>query len=381
MAASNGNERLSNLAAATNAARLLSRGFGREANEPLEIDADLARDIIAIGQANKILKPLLKSFERAGVPIPDDTQTSIAAYPRKAMKKNAAALATLREVAKKLADADIEHAAFKGPVRQIALGQDVFERPVADVDILVRRRDFVRATDVLKDMGYWIPLFCDSPWWRHYLGEHPLLPNSRNRLGIDLHHRTQHPSCPRPRDQEALLDDLEWTDIGGERVPIFGPISIFLNTVMSIVKGLANREPTGGHVLDLARQLNAADDQRLAEFKEAARDQKLEKSYAVARRSVLVMTGVAPEPVPSWFVPDDALLAMLLTPDDPDIRWPRHTKLLWKLVDGKSRVGRALKFTREFTWWTAAEFTRRTHDVSQKPARAEQPDVAAATAA
>ena len=167
--------------------------------------------------------------------------------------------------------------------------------------------------------------------------------------------------------------------IGGEKIPIFGPISIFLNTVMSIVKGLANREPTGGHVLDLARQLNTADDNRLAEFRRAAQDQKLEKSYAVARRAVLVMTGVAAEPVPSWFVPDDALLAMLLTPEDPTIRWPKHTRLLWKLVDGTNRFGRALKFTREFAWWTAAEFSRRTHDVSQLPARAEQ-KVAAATA-
>ena len=167
--------------------------------------------------------------------------------------------------------------------------------------------------------------------------------------------------------------------IGGERIPIFGPISIFLNTVMSIVKGLANREPTGGHVLDLARQLNAANDKRLAEFKRAAHNQQLEKSYAVAKRAVLVMTGVAPEPVPSWFVPDDALLAMLLTPEDPNIRWPKHTRLLWKLVDGDNRVGRAVKFTREFAWWTAAEFSRRTHDVSQLPARA-QPELAAATA-
>jgi Uncharacterised nucleotidyltransferase len=379
MAASFQSERMSSPAAATAIAYLLSCEFDAAGHQPQEITPELAREIIQIGRANKILKPLLKRLDKLGVPIPDDAAPEIAAYSRKAMKNNAAALATLREVAKTLSDAGIIHAAFKGPVRQIALGQDVFERPVADVDVLVRRRDFGRATDVLKNSGYWIPLFCDSPWWRYYLGEHPLIPNARNRLGVDLHHRTQHPSCPRPHDQEALLDDLEWTEIGGAMVPIFGPVSIFLNTVMSIVKGLANREATGGHVLDLARQLTAADEQRLAEFKRAARDQKLSKSYTVAKRAVFVMTGVAPEPVPSWFVPDDALLAMLLTPEDPAIRWPRHTKLLWKLVDGDNRLGRAVKFTREFAWWTAAEFTRRTHDVSQMPARAE-PEIAAAAA-
>ena len=114
-----------------------------------------------------------------------------------------------------------------------------------------------------------------------------------------------------------MLDDLIWTKIGDEDVPIFGPTSIFLNTVMSIVKGLANREPTGSHVLDLARQLHAADDVRLAEFERAVRDQQLEKSFTVAKRAVLVMTGVAPRPTPTWFVPDDSLLEMLLVPGDP----------------------------------------------------------------
>ena len=161
-------------------------------------------------------------------------------------------------------------------------------------------------------------------------------------------------------------------------VRIFGPSSIFLNTVMSIVKGLANREPTGSHVLDLARQLQVADQQRLAQFERAARDQQLERSYDVARRAVLVMTGVAPVPAAPWFVPDEALLSMLLLPEAPSIRWPRHSQLLWKLVDGKTRLGRAVRFTRELAWWTAAEFTRRTHDVSQLPTRQEEDAAAAA---
>jgi hypothetical protein len=174
-----------------------------------------------------------------------------------------------------------------------------------------------------------------------------------------------------------MLDDLTWTEVGAQKVPIFGPISIFLNTVMSIVKGLANREPTGGHVLDLARQLNIADEKQLSQFERAAHEQRLDKSYAVARRSVFVMTGVAPVPSPPWFIPDDALLEMLLTPEAPSIQWPKHSRLLWKLVDGRTRIGRALKFAREFGWWTAAEISRRTHDVSHLPARVGPPAPAA----
>lgn len=380
MSGSSNSERMRSLAAAQTVARLISHDFAAAEEVPPNIDLERIGEVIDIARANKVLKPVLKKLELLGIAIPDESKPEIAIYSRKAMRNNAAALATLAEVSKALSDAGLAHAAFKGPARQIALGQDVFERPAADVDILVRRNDFLRATDLLKEMGYWIPLFCDSPWWRHFLGEHPLIPNKRNRLGVDLHHRTQHPSCPRPRDQEAILADLGWTDIGGVKVPVFGPVSIFLNTVMSIVKGLANREPTGGHVLDLARQLHAADEERLAEYDRAARDQRLEKSYTVARRAVLIMTGVAPVPARSWFIPDDELLAMLLSPEDPGIRWPKHSLLLWKLVDGKNRLGRALKYSREFAWWTAAELTRRTHDVSQLPARAEPPAAPAAVA-
>ena len=155
-------ERTSSPAAAI-VARLLNGYFGCAAGDAIEIDSEVAHDVLRIARANKILKPVLNSFDKIGVPIPEGARPEIAAYSRKAMRNNAAALATLCEIATILSDAGIVHAAFKGPARQIALGQDVFERPVADVDILVKRSDFVRATNLLKEMGYWIPLFCRLP--------------------------------------------------------------------------------------------------------------------------------------------------------------------------------------------------------------------------
>lgn len=366
------------VSALTAVACLLSQEFGSGSLSPGQLKPNIIRDVITIAETNKLLKPVLRQLHRAGLPIPEDVRASINLYLRKALKNNGAALATLSEVSKALSNAGIAHAAFKGPVRQIALGQDVFERPVADVDILVSHSDFFPATDLLKGMGYWVPLFCDSPWWRRYLGEHPLIPNRRNRLGVDLHHRIQHPSCPRPRDEGIILKDVDRVEIGDTTVPIFSSTWIFLNTIMSIVKGLANREPTGSHVIDLARQLQACDDQRLAAFERAAIQQGLQKTYAVARRAAMIVTHVAPVPTPQWFIPDDDLLQMLLSPRDPRIRWPKHSLLLWKLVDGDTRVRRAFRFTRELAWWTAAELTRRTHDVSQLPAREETGAAAAA---
>jgi hypothetical protein len=280
------------------------------------------------------------------------------------MKNNAGALATVREVAKTLSDAGVEHVAFKGPIRQIALAQDVFERPVTDVDILVRRADFGPATEVLKGIGYTVPSICDSPWWRYYLGEHHLFPNDRRRWAVDLHHRTQQPSCPRPRDQAALLQDPKWIEVGGQPVATMGSVASFLNTVMSVVKGISNHEPTGAHVIDLARQLHAADDDLRAQFERAAKKQALVKSYAVARRAVMVVTGLDVGPTPPWFVADEVLLAMLLTPDAADICLPQRRRILWHLVDDERPFARVVNFAREFAWMTAAEFTRRTHDVS-----------------
>lgn len=357
-------ERMSSVGAREIVVQLVRTEFADERNGVPSIDRDMAAEVIRVAQRNKILKPVLKKLETSGVAVPDDLRPEIDTYLRRTMKNNAGALATVREVAKTLGDAGVEHVAFKGPVRQIALNQDVFERPVTDVDILVRKSDFYRATEVLKGIGYRVPSICDSPWWRNYLGEHHLFPNDRRRWAVDLHYRTQQPSCPRPRNQAALLDNPKWIEVGGQPIATFGDVSNFLNTVMSVVKGISNHEPTGHHVIDLARQLHAANDAKRAEFDRAASSQRLVKSYAVARRAVMVMTGMDVGPTPPWFVSDDLLLTMLLTPDNADVRLPQRRHILWHLVDDQTPMARLLNFTREFAWMTAAEITRRTHDVS-----------------
>ncbi len=352
------------MAARTVVAQLVRAEFSAELNGVPNMSADLTRDVIRVAQQNKIMKPVLKKLEASGIDVPDDVRSVVNTYLRRTMKNNAGALATVREVARTLSDAGVEHVAFKGPIRQMALAQDVFERPVTDVDILVRRADFGRATEVLQGIGYTISPICDSPWWRNYLGEHHLISKGRRRWAVDLHHRTQQPSCPRPRDQAALLRDPKWLQVGGQPIATFGDTSNFLNTVMSVVKGISNHEPTGAHVIDLARQLHAADDAKRAEFEKAAKSQGLVKSYAVARRAVMAMTGLDVGPTAPWFVTDEKLLTMLLTPDAADFPLPQRRHILWHLVDDETPLARVVNFVREFAWMTAAEFTRRTHDVS-----------------
>ncbi len=344
--------------------KLVRREFGGDLGDLPAIEEDLAREVIRTAQRNKLLKPVLKELEALGVRVPEDIQPEVDIYLRKTMKRTAAALATLREASQKLSEAGVMHAAFKGPARQIALGQDLFERPVADVDILVSSQDFARATALLRELGFFVPNMCDSPWWRHFLGEHPLFPTKSGRCQIDLHHHVQHPSCPRPRDERAaMFEQLESIDVSGQKVPRLSADALFLHTVMSVVKGLMNREPTGAHVLDLARQLRSASAEQRLRFEALATAQRLAKSYAVARRAVLVLTGVDAGRTPRWFVSDGRLLAMLLVPDAWNIRWPERRLMLWNLVDGAS-IAKAANFARECAWWAAAEATRRTHDVS-----------------
>jgi hypothetical protein len=367
MAVTREGERAHDFPAAQIVAKLVSREFGGSLDGMPLIDEDLARQVIQTAQRNKLLKPVLKELEALGVKVPADLESEIALYQRKAMTRTAAAIATLREASGQLAEAGVTHAVFKGPVRQIAAGRDLFERPVADVDILVKSEDFARATSALVKLGYYVPHVCDSPWWRHYLGEHTLFPDKRGRCHIDLHHRVQQPSCPRPRnEQAAMLDDPQWVDVSGQKIQTFGPNAVFLHTVMSVIKGLMNHEPTGRYVVDLGRQLSSANPEQLAEFERIAKAQRLEKSYAVARRAAFVVTGVEAGPTPPWIAPDEKLVAMLLTPSDPKIRWPARRNMLWHLVDGPSATARAANFSREFAWWAASEFTRRTHDVSDE---------------
>src|SRR5690349_12785606 len=149
MVASVESDRTNSLAAAKTVADLLKLDFG-SARERVQIDAELAVEIIEIGRANKILKPLLMRLDALGVPIPAEAHPPLGAYPRRAMRQPAAAPAPTRGVPRAFAEGGAPRAAFKGPARQIALSQDVFEGRVAAVNILEKRRDFGRPTNLLK---------------------------------------------------------------------------------------------------------------------------------------------------------------------------------------------------------------------------------------
>jgi hypothetical protein len=89
---------------------------------------------------------------------------------------------------------------MKGPLQQRLVYGDFFTRPVADIDILLPRRDHRRAAKSLEALSYHSA--STSLWWRLFLGEEHLVRKGTHPTTIDLHYRLQQPGSP-PRAEPA----------------------------------------------------------------------------------------------------------------------------------------------------------------------------------
>jgi hypothetical protein len=238
---------------------------------------------------------------------------------------------------------------MKGPLQQRLVYGDFFTRPVADIDILLPRRDHRRAAKSLEALGY--NSASTSLWWRLFLGEEHLVKQAARPTTIDLHYRLQQPGSPAPRRTSQYLQDVEKITFGGTELPALARRNIPLLSAISIAKGLYNREATAAHVCDLFVLLQA-DPVAITRFIKDAKDQGLIGTALLALRAVSGLFGVTFQQVIETAsvltsIPDTTLTRMILTPDDPDLVWPMRRQVLWELCLGQpaqysKEVARAL---------------------------------------
>jgi hypothetical protein len=345
------------------------------------LDAPVLEQAARVAKQNKLLRPFMAGLAASDAPPPAGSLDALETYRRRTIMRNGSGLRTLHKVAPVLAAAGIRFAVFKGPLQQLLLTGDSFDRPASDVDLLVANRDFDRVVGLLRGLGYVLPSECDSQWWRTYLGEQHLFPKDPSLATIDLHHRTQQPGCPSPRRPQALLESLQAVKVGELSIPTLNPASMALLSAISIVKALIHREAAGAHVLDFARMMQSASPQDRQAIGRAAAAQGLARAHDLALQAVDAFCGLRSAGRRPAIVDEATLLAMLLTPDDPAIDWPKRRRLLWYLTDGESLPGRAAHYLKEVGWAGAAELSRLAHEAgrmgrAKAEAAAGQPTVA-----
>jgi hypothetical protein len=312
-------------------------------------------DAIRIAKKNKLLPALARSDSARSAP------GEAAAVLRKATMDVAAAnssvLVMVRTVCDALAKADFPFVIFKGPVQQRALHGDFFIKSAFDVDVLVANRDFDQARALLGSAGFALPPDCAGRWWRLFLGEQHLVRADASRLTVDLHHRVQQPGCPPPRATERFLASPLLLQVGNTTVPTLQLPEIALLSAMSIVKAIYNRQPTGSHAMDLSAAFGRMTEPQAADTVEEARRQGLLRTLAFACRAADVTFGAATPAfaeVPLADIDPRTLSRMVLSPDDPSIKWRKRRHFFRALADRP-----LIDVPVELAWLALSDLTRR----------------------
>ena len=183
---------------------------------------------------------------------------------------------------------------------------------------------------------------------------------------VDLHHRTQQPGCPAPREADAFLSSPASVMVGGMKVPTLSRSDTILLSCMSLVKALVHKEPAGGHVCDIAAGLAGHSPEEVAQLAREADRQGLRNTLGLGLRSARLLLGLDTRMEAGGAyrgqedVADADLLGMILRPWSSGIRWHRRSRMLWDLCDNE------LAYLKEICWKIAAELC---YTLFQRPRR------------
>jgi Uncharacterised nucleotidyltransferase len=332
-----------------------------EADEPpLDVspaDADWDR-LLEVATRNKLAVLLLRGLNRRISGAPQRFLARLQGQQDATVRLNTRHLVTLRHLVPILETNRVETIVIKGPCAQMLLHGDFFAKPSSDVDLLVSRRDFDRASAVIANSGFAVAEECFSLWWKVFLGEQHLLTGDRSRTAVDLHYRTQQPGCPAPWEPELFLLRRVSVAVGASKVPTLSRSYATLLSCMSLGKALVHREPAGGHVCDIAAGVRGRTPDQLAQLMEAADRQGLRNTLALGLRSACLLFGVDARLEGSGGtvlagVRDADLLAMILRPWTGGIVWPRRSQMLKELCDSRAA------YLKEVCWKAAEEACRK----------------------
>ena len=138
---------------------------------------------------------------------------------------------------------DIPLAIFKGPLlAQIAYG-DMCLRQAGDIDVLISRQHFSRATNLLESLGYQITPKLTSSQLASHLANHCEIQfmNDEWLTLVDLHWDLNPPSFVFKLSADEVMSRLQTVTLGRTRVETFGAEDLVLYQAMHGAKHLWRR--------------------------------------------------------------------------------------------------------------------------------------------
>lgn len=319
--------------------------------------------LIATAAAGRLLTHVYHGAVVCGIDIPQSLREAGRAFRARALLVNSVNLSTIQRVGAALDRNGPPFVVIKGPLQLQRLYGEYFVRPSSDIDLLVDRRDYDRAAEVLVTLGYRPAERCETRWWRHYLGEQHFLAADKALATVDLHHRVQQPGCPAPRELVSYIRTASRVALGHAEVPVLSGVHACLLTAISFVKAVYHREHSLRYLCDLAVMLRRMSDLDRDNLARTAEMQGMRNLLIFAWQCAADLLPMKLPPVPvrsgSPLIGPEKLAAIVLTPDDVAIAWPKRRQLLWHLCDSSGVLGRAGNYVREAFFAAAAELSHR----------------------
>lgn len=277
--------------------------------------------------------------------------------------RNTALLGETLTLSSALTGSGIAHLVMKGPVQQHIVHDNFYLRPSVDIDLLVRRADFLRARDAIEPLGY--ALLTPSVWWWAYLGEQHLVCARPPGFSVDLHHQLHQPGTPGPRHLARLFDGSRLLSVRGTDIPVMNTSDIQMHTIISIAKALFNREPAGKYIYDLRVSFGGDGQKSPEDLLAYCETQGLAGPAEVALGLLSRIFGTS-EPrraradtlLPD--LPDADLLSMVFTPQADERALPRRRQLMWAYCSGQPQ-----RYAAEFFRLGSAELARHVFERGQ----------------
>ena len=281
-------------------------------------------------------------------------------FKKATISRNSQSLRALPKLQSLFETDGVPFLAFKGVVQQLAIHKTPFYRPALDLDLLVPRKQFVKAGTCLEKAGMEI-LLPAALWWDFFLGERHYADKAEGSWSLDLHHRVTQPGLKNPKKQGAFVAQREQMTYGESRFWTLRKDDVPLVIAMNIVKHMGTQKPFAAHAFDLWTWADQSDAATFEQLFDNAKLQGLQSTLDISLRAARVLFGpiralanerqaqdsVLPQ------VSDDQLALRAIDATAAPNAWTRHD-ILWATCSNDS-----LEYIPERAWLATSETSRR----------------------
>lgn len=236
-------------------------------------------EAIHLATTSNTVFAMLDGLQKHGIQPPAQIAEKAAAERRAILASNLACIAATVRIGKILRSHGIESTAMKGVTRMHSLFGRWDMRRAGDVDVLVTRKNYHEAIEVLTSNKFIALVPAKSRWWHDFLGESPYLSPHNDGVIIDLHYKLDQPGTPADADVEALIHNSRLVNFGKSAAYVLSDKDSLMLAATSFGKAIRSKEPWLRHAHEIAIARSGA----RSEADNGAASEQLYDRYAASK--------------------------------------------------------------------------------------------------